>query len=92
MLKLSQATLTMVDSEASFHSMQGVLQHAKVMALDLEHHHTFSFHGFVCLLQVSVENHDFLIGERRFCQAPGAGPCTPWAAPPPTTRRRSAGA
>lgn len=41
--------------------MLGKLRQAKEIAVDLEHHRHRSFNGFVCLMQISTRNNDFIV-------------------------------
>lgn len=41
--------------------MLGKLRQAKEIAVDLEHHRHRSFNGFVCLMQISTRQDDFIV-------------------------------
>lgn len=49
------------DSEEQLQEVLRVIQKAKLLSFDLEHHSEHSFLGFTCLLQLSVPGHDFII-------------------------------
>lgn len=50
-----------VDNSKSFASMLKELKRAKEIAVDLEHHDYRSYHGFVCLMQVSTREQDWIV-------------------------------
>jgi len=52
---------TWVDTLKEFSSMLDKLRRAKEIAIDLEHHHYRSFGGFVCLMQVSTREEDWIV-------------------------------
>ena len=41
--------------------MLGKLRQVQEIAVDLEHHRHRSFHGFVCLMQISTRRDDFVV-------------------------------
>lgn len=51
----------MVDTAESLHAMLDELKRAKEIAVDLEHHSDRSFIGFVCLMQISTREKDWII-------------------------------
>lgn len=50
-----------VDDSKSFASMLNELKKATEIAVDLEHHDYRSYHGFVCLMQVSTREQDWIV-------------------------------
>ncbi|KAF8444327.1 ribonuclease H-like domain-containing protein [Terfezia claveryi] len=50
-----------VDSEASLAEMLKDLKQAKEIAIDLEHHSDRSYIGFVCLMQISTREKDWIV-------------------------------
>jgi exosome complex exonuclease RRP6 len=50
-----------VDNSKSLASMLKELKKAKEIAVDLEHHDYRSYHGFVCLMQVSTREQDWIV-------------------------------
>ncbi|KAJ1558426.1 exosome nuclease subunit, partial [Nowakowskiella sp. JEL0078] len=50
-----------VDTPEKLNSMINDLSNMKEIAVDIEHHDYRSFQGFVCLLQISTRNQDYLI-------------------------------
>ena len=50
-----------VDNSKSFGSMLKELKKAREIAVDLEHHDYRSYHGFVCLMQVSTREQDWIV-------------------------------
>jgi exosome complex exonuclease RRP6 len=45
--------------------MKSKLEKANEIAIDLEHHHDRSFQGFVCLMQISTREEDFIVDTLR---------------------------
>jgi exosome complex exonuclease RRP6 len=41
--------------------MLAELKTVKEIALDLEHHDAHSYHGLVCLMQISTRNKDWIV-------------------------------
>jgi len=58
---LDETKLTMVDNGESLTTMMNKLNQAQEIALDLEHHSYRSFQGFVCLMQLSTREEDFIV-------------------------------
>ncbi|KAH8552731.1 ribonuclease H-like domain-containing protein, partial [Umbelopsis sp. PMI_123] len=52
---------TWVDNEETLKDMCSKLEAATEIAVDLEHHDYRSFQGFVCLMQISTRDEDFII-------------------------------
>lgn len=51
----------MVDSVPELEVLLEKLRNAKEIAVDLEHHSFRTFSGFVCLMQISTREEDFII-------------------------------
>ena len=58
---LKETKCTWVSDETSLNSMCVHLNKYTEYAIDLEHHHYRSFQGFLCLMQISTRDEDFLI-------------------------------
>ncbi|KAG8929045.1 exosome nuclease subunit [Tulasnella sp. 417] len=52
---------TWIDTPAGLSAMLEKLKVASDIAVDLEHHDYRSFHGFVCLMQISTRDEDFIV-------------------------------
>ncbi|KAG2173280.1 hypothetical protein INT43_004654 [Umbelopsis isabellina] len=52
---------TWVDNEETLKEMCSKLEAATEIAIDLEHHDYRSFQGFVCLMQISTRDEDFIV-------------------------------
>ncbi|GAB5585904.1 exosome nuclease subunit [Umbelopsis nana] len=52
---------TWVDNEETLKEMCSKLEAATEFAVDLEHHDYRSFQGFVCLMQISTRDEDFIV-------------------------------
>jgi len=52
---------TYVDTEPAYRSMVDKLQASDEIAVDLEYHATRSFTGFLCLMQISTREEDFVV-------------------------------
>ncbi|KAK9718818.1 exosome nuclease subunit [Basidiobolus ranarum] len=52
---------TWVDTEEGLEQMMQRLEGVKEIAVDLEHHSYRSFQGFVCLMQLSTRDEDFIV-------------------------------
>ncbi|KAJ1977819.1 exosome nuclease subunit [Dimargaris verticillata] len=50
-----------IDTVEQLTNITQILQQAPAIAVDLEHHNLRSFQGFVCLMQISTRDQDFLI-------------------------------
>lgn len=50
-----------VDNDETFNILLEKLSKASEIAVDLEHHDLRSYHGFVCLMQISIRGEDFII-------------------------------
>ncbi|KAF8895357.1 ribonuclease H-like domain-containing protein [Infundibulicybe gibba] len=58
---LSSTPFTWVSTASDFQSMLKKLQRAKEVAVDLEYHNYRSYAGFVCLMQVSTREEDWVV-------------------------------
>jgi len=58
---LEDTPLTYVNSLEQLQELQEQLTSVKEFAVDLEHHSYRSFQGFLCLMQVSTRDHDYLV-------------------------------
>ncbi|BBN17221.1 exosome complex exonuclease RRP6 [Marchantia polymorpha subsp. ruderalis] len=58
---LEDTPFTFVDTQASLKTMAKKLRNAGEIAVDLENHHYRSYLGFVCLMQVSTRQEDFVV-------------------------------
>ena len=56
-----ETPFTWVATSEAFVSMLDKLRDAKELAIDLEHHSYRTFAGFVCLMQISTREEDFVI-------------------------------
>ncbi|KLJ08529.1 hypothetical protein EMPG_16072 [Blastomyces silverae] len=54
-------TATFVDTLEGVHSMLAELKQATEIAIDLEHHDAHSYHGLVCLMQISTREKDWIV-------------------------------
>ncbi|EEH17321.1 hypothetical protein PABG_07482 [Paracoccidioides brasiliensis Pb03] len=54
-------TATFVDTLEGVHSMLAELKEATEIAIDLEHHDVHSYHGLVCLMQISTRDQDWIV-------------------------------
>ena len=52
---------TWVATEAALHALVAKLRSVDELAVDLEHHSQRSYRGFVCLMQLSTREEDFLV-------------------------------
>jgi ribonuclease D len=59
--ELDQNSLMIVDSHEAFKIMYKDLEEAKEIAIDLEHHSLRSYHGLVCLMQISTRKNDYIV-------------------------------
>ncbi|KAJ1979417.1 exosome nuclease subunit [Dimargaris xerosporica] len=60
-LPFDSADAQWVDTVDQLTKITQILQQAPAIAVDLEHHNLRSFQGFVCLMQISTRDQDFLI-------------------------------
>jgi exosome complex exonuclease RRP6 len=58
---LDSQELIWVDNMTSFKSMLEELKKSTEIAVDLEHHDYRSYYGFVCLMQISTREKDWII-------------------------------
>jgi len=58
---LEETPLNMVDSPATLAAMMEKLRGSHEVAVDLEYHSYRSFQGFVCLMQISTRDEDFIV-------------------------------
>ncbi|KAI8913114.1 ribonuclease H-like domain-containing protein [Powellomyces hirtus] len=58
---LEATPFTWVDTDEKLEQLAALLDTAKEIAVDLEHHDYRSFQGFVCLAQISTRTEDFII-------------------------------
>ena len=56
-----ETPFTWVDSPTSFNNMLEKLRAATELAIDLEHHSFRTFSGFLCLMQISTREEDFVV-------------------------------
>ncbi|EDN08962.1 exosome complex exonuclease RRP6 [Histoplasma capsulatum] len=54
-------TATFVDTLEGIHSMLAELKEVTEIAIDLEHHDAHSYHGLVCLMQLSTRDKDWIV-------------------------------
>ncbi|CAG9328789.1 unnamed protein product [Blepharisma stoltei] len=59
--ELEEVSLIMVENPEGFYGMLNELSQAKEIAIDLEHHSFRTYQGFVCLMQISTRNTDYII-------------------------------
>lgn len=52
---------TYVDGLPGLQRLLSQLRQAEEIAIDLEHHSYRSYHGFVCLMQISTRNEDWIV-------------------------------
>ncbi|EAN31122.2 3'-5' exonuclease family protein [Theileria parva strain Muguga] len=50
-----------IDNEADFNSMLDKLKNIRVLSLDVEHHDTETYRGFICLVQLSTPEENYII-------------------------------
>ena len=50
-----------VDNSHTFTLMLNDLKNATEIAVDLEHHDYRSYHGFICLMQISTRQQDWIV-------------------------------
>lgn len=60
-LSLASTPFTFVETPAQLAAMTAKLTAAKEIAVDLEHHSFRSYTGFLCLMQISTRDEDFVI-------------------------------
>lgn len=60
-LPFESTTATFVDTLDGVKSMLAELKTADAIAIDLEHHDAHSYHGIVCLMQISTRNKDWIV-------------------------------
>ena len=58
---LDETPFTWVDTPAAFTVMIGKLRMATELAVDLEHHSYRTFSGFLCLMQISTREEDWIV-------------------------------
>lgn len=58
---LDETNLVFVDNVEKLSQLLTVLKDVKEFAVDLEHHSFRSFQGFVCLMQISTREEDYLV-------------------------------
>lgn len=58
---LADTPMNMVDSSATLAEMMEKLRGSREVAVDLEYHSYRSFQGFVCLMQISTREEDFIV-------------------------------
>ncbi|KAF0976261.1 hypothetical protein FDP41_004936 [Naegleria fowleri] len=59
--KLEDSSCTWISTVDDLHRLASLLEAQDAFAIDLEQHSYRSFQGFVCLMQISTRNEDFLI-------------------------------
>ncbi|ETW81983.1 hypothetical protein HETIRDRAFT_318347 [Heterobasidion irregulare TC 32-1] len=57
----SETPFTWVSSLTDFTTMLGKLKNAREIAIDLEHHSFRTYSGFVCLMQISTREEDWVV-------------------------------
>lgn len=60
-LPFEETTATFVDTMEGVELMLGELKTAKEIAVDLEHNDMHSYHGLVCLMQISTRDKDWIV-------------------------------
>jgi exosome complex exonuclease RRP6 len=60
-IPLEDSDVIWVDNQTSLRAMLKDLREANEIAVDLEHHDYRSYHGFVCLMQISTRNQDWIV-------------------------------
>ncbi|PVD36992.1 hypothetical protein C0Q70_03985 [Pomacea canaliculata] len=58
---LADVPLKFIDTSAGLSELSSLLLKEKEIAVDLEHHSYRTFQGFLCLMQISTRDHDYLI-------------------------------
>lgn len=58
---LESTDVIWVDNITTFKAMLEKLKQATEVAVDLEHHDYRSYHGFVCLMQISTRKQDWIV-------------------------------
>ncbi|KAI9022520.1 ribonuclease H-like domain-containing protein [Hyaloraphidium curvatum] len=58
---MSQTAFTWVDTVPALRNMLGKLERADEIAVDTENHSYRSFQGFICLIQISTREEDFVL-------------------------------
>jgi exosome complex exonuclease RRP6 len=58
---MQETPFTFIDSLEGLEAMHSVLLGCPEIAVDLEHHSVRSFQGFVCLMQISTREQDFIV-------------------------------
>lgn len=56
-----ETPFTWVDTRRALDAMLDKLRTAQVIAVDLEHHSYRSYSGFLCLMQISTREEDFIV-------------------------------
>lgn len=59
--ELHESPLIIVENQETFTHMISDLSQSKEIAVDLEHHSFRSYQGFVCLMQISTRNTDYIV-------------------------------
>lgn len=59
--ELDETPLVWIDTVVELEKMAKALLGETVIAVDLEHHNMFSYHGLTCLMQISTDKVDYLI-------------------------------
>ena len=58
---LENHTYEFITTEERVDVLVGKLKEASEIAIDLEHHNYRSYLGFTCLIQISINGHDYII-------------------------------
>jgi ribonuclease D len=58
---LEQNGIIWVNNLSTFQAMLKTLKNAKEIGVDLEHHDYRSYYGFVCLMQISTREQDWIV-------------------------------
>ncbi|KAK0428286.1 hypothetical protein QR680_010713 [Steinernema hermaphroditum] len=59
--KIDRNNLLMINTKDELHFLKRILNGVPMFAVDVEHHSFRSYRGFVCLLQISTRDTDFII-------------------------------
>ncbi len=58
---LSETSLTWISTTEALQNMLDKLRSANEIAVDLEHHSYRTYSGFLCLMQISTRQEDFIV-------------------------------
>ncbi|XP_955073.1 3'-5' exonuclease, putative [Theileria annulata] len=51
----------LIDNESDFNAMLDKLKNSRILSMDVEHHDTETYRGFICLLQLSTPQENYII-------------------------------